>query len=134
MDTIPNVIDGHTLSENDKYELAFGLLEKQLYGESYELLDSGEILKNYLDENAFSIHRLLTMNDIKYNNQTPKIMETQKDFNQVQYLKDQLKYLGFGEREELHKDLETELMLPKKSSKLKPLPTKRCPEMKWNSR
>jgi hypothetical protein len=45
MDTIPNVIDGHTLSKNDKYELAFGLLEKQLYGESYELLDSGEILK-----------------------------------------------------------------------------------------
>jgi hypothetical protein len=53
MDTIPNVIDGHTLSKNDKYELAFGLLEKQLYGESYELLDSGEILKNYLDENVF---------------------------------------------------------------------------------
>jgi len=33
-------------------------------------------------------------------------METQKDFDQVQYLKDQLKYLGFGENEKLHKDLE----------------------------
>ncbi len=49
MDTIPNVIDGHMLSKNDKYELAFGLLEKQLYGEFYELLDSGEIIKNYLE-------------------------------------------------------------------------------------
>ncbi len=34
-------------------------------------------------------------------------METQKDFDQVQYLKDQLKYLGFGEGEKLHKDLES---------------------------
>lgn len=33
-------------------------------------------------------------------------METQKDFDQVQYLKDQIKYLGFGEGEQLHKDLE----------------------------
>lgn len=40
------------------------------------------------------------------NNQNPKIMETQKEFDQVQYLKDQMKYLGFGEGELLHKDLE----------------------------
>lgn len=33
-------------------------------------------------------------------------MEAQNDFNQVQYLKDQMKYLGFGEGEQLHKDLE----------------------------
>ena len=33
-------------------------------------------------------------------------METQKEFDQVKYLKDQLKYLGFGENEKLHKDLE----------------------------
>ena len=34
------------------------------------------------------------------------MMETQKEFDQVKYLKDQLKYLGFGENEKLHKDLE----------------------------
>lgn len=33
-------------------------------------------------------------------------METQKEFDQVEYLKNQLKYLGFGEGEKLHKDLE----------------------------
>lgn len=33
-------------------------------------------------------------------------METQKEFDQVQYLKDQLKYLGFGESAQLHRDLE----------------------------
>ncbi|WP_292010727.1 hypothetical protein [Chryseobacterium sp.] len=40
------------------------------------------------------------------NNQKSNIMET-TDFNQLQYLKDQLKYLGFGESEQLHKDLES---------------------------
>jgi len=39
-------------------------------------------------------------------NQNPHIMETQQDFDQVKYLKDQMKYLGFGEDEKLHKDLE----------------------------
>ena len=34
------------------------------------------------------------------------MMETQKEFDQVKYLKDQLKYLGFGENEKLHKELE----------------------------
>lgn len=130
LDTIPNVIDGHTLSENDKYELAFGLLEKQLYGESHELLDSGEILKNYLDENVFSRHRLLTMNDIKYKNQNPKIMETQKEFNQVQYLKDQLKYLGFGEGEKLHKDLENGINGKKDQFQIKTSSDKALPENK----
>ena len=33
-------------------------------------------------------------------------METQKEFDKVKFLKDQLKYLGFGEGEQLHKDLE----------------------------
>ena len=43
---------------------------------------------------------------LNINNQTPNIMETQKEFDQVEYLKNQMKYLGFGEGEKLHKDLE----------------------------
>ncbi|AZB08295.1 hypothetical protein EG344_05190 [Chryseobacterium sp. G0162] len=127
MDAIPNVIDGHTLSKNDKYELAFGLLEKQLYGESYELLDSGEILKNYLDENVFSRHRILTMNDIKFNNQNPNIMETQKEYEPSQYPKFQLKYLGFGEGEQLHKDLENGINAPEKEFEIKTTSDKTMP-------
>ncbi|MEZ7508638.1 hypothetical protein QO190_05420 [Cloacibacterium sp. Arc13] len=127
MDTIPNVIDGHTLSQNDKYELAFGLLEKQLYGESYELLDSGEILKNYLDENVFSRHRILTMNDIKFNNQNPNIMETQNEYEPSQYPKFQLKYLGFGEGEQLHKDLENGINAPEKEFEIKTTSDKTMP-------
>lgn len=34
-------------------------------------------------------------------------METQNEFDQVQYLKNQMKYLGFGEDQKLHKDLES---------------------------
>ena len=45
-------------------------------------------------------------NEQNNNNQNPKVMETQKEFDQVQYLKDQLKYLGFGEDPKLYKDLE----------------------------
>ncbi len=127
IDTIPNVIDGHTLSKNDKYELAFGLLEKQLYGESYELLDSGEILKNYLDENVFSRHRILTMNDIKFNNQNPNIMEAQKEHEPSQYPKFQLKYLGFGEGEQLHKDLENGINAPEKEFEIKTISDKTMP-------
>jgi hypothetical protein len=127
MDTIPNVIDGHTLSKNDKYELAFGLLEKQLYGESYELLNSGEILKKYLDENVFSRHRILTINEIKFNNQTPNIMETQNENEPAQYLKFQLKYLGFGEGEQLHKDLENGINAPEKEFKIKTTSDKMMP-------
>lgn len=40
-------------------------------------------------------------------NQKSKIMETQKEFNQEDYLRNQMKYLGFGDGERLHKDLET---------------------------
>lgn len=127
MDTIPNVIDSHTLSQNDKYELAFGQLEKQLYGESYELLDSGEILKNYLDENVFSRHRILTMNDIKFNNQNPNIMETQNEYEPSQYPKFQLKYLGFGEGEQLHKDLENGINAPEKEFEIKTTSDKTMP-------
>lgn len=106
LDKIPDVIEGHVMSKNDKYELAYGVLERTLYGVSYELLESGEILNIYMDEDAFPQYRILTTNDIKFNNQNPNMMETQKDFDQVQYLKDQMKYLGFGEGEQLHKDLE----------------------------
>ncbi|WP_417430019.1 JAB domain-containing protein [Halpernia sp.] len=42
------------------------------------------------------------------NNLNPKIME-KKEFNQEEYLQNQLKYLGFGESEKLHKNLETRI-------------------------
>ncbi|CAM3251380.1 hypothetical protein [Empedobacter stercoris] len=57
-------------------------------------------------------------------------METQKEFNQVQYLKDQLKYLGFGESEKLHKDLENGINSNEKSFEIKTTSDKTLPENK----
>ncbi len=110
--------------------MAFGLLEKQLYGEFYELLDSGKILKNYLDEDSLPKTRILKINEIKFNNQNPNIMETQKEFDQVQYLKDQMKYLGFGEGEKLHKDLEKGIKSTKQEFEIKTTSDKTLPENK----
>lgn len=64
------------------------------------------------------------------NNQTPKIMETQKEFDQVQYLKDQLKYLGFGEDEKLQKDLEKGIKSTKTQFEIKTSSDKALPENK----
>ncbi len=116
---LPDFIDGHYLSKNDKYELAYGLLQKQQYAEAYSILPGGEIIKMFLDEEEMSAYRPLTINEIQYNNQNPNIMETQKDFDQVQYLKDQLKYLGFGEGEQLHKDLEKGIAAKKQQFEIK---------------
>lgn len=49
---------------------------------------------------------LYTQKEINVNNKNTKQMSTEKTFNQEEYLKNQLKYLGFGEGEKLHKDLE----------------------------
>ena len=130
LEKIPDVLDGHHLSKNDKYALAFGLLEIQESGESYELLQNGEILKTYLNEDNLSIFRILTVNDIKFNNQNPHIMETQQDFNQVKYLKDQMKYLGFGEEEKLHKDLEKGINSKKQEFEIKTSSDNTLPENK----
>jgi hypothetical protein len=127
LDQIPDVLDGHDLSKNDKYALAFGLLEKPEYGESYEILISGKILKIYLEEDSLPKNRILTIDEIKFNNQNPNIMEKQKEFDQVQYLKDQLKYLGFGESEKIHKDLEEGIKSVKQQFEIKTSSDKALP-------
>lgn len=106
------------------------MLEKPEYGESYEILISGEILKIYLEEDSLAKNRILTINEIKFNNQNPNIMETQKEFDQVQYLKDQMKYLGFGEGEKLHKDLEKGINSKKQQFEIKTTSDKTLPDNK----
>lgn len=130
LDQIPDVLDGHDLSKNDKYALAFGLFEKPEDGESYEILISGEILKIYLKEGSLPKTRILTINEIKFNNQNPNIMETQQEFDQVQYLKSQLKYLGFGESEKLHKDLEKGINSKKQQFEIETISDKTLPDNK----
>ena len=46
-------------------------------------------------------------------------METQKEFDQLEYLKNQMKYHGFGENEQLHKDLEKGIKAKKEQFEIK---------------
>ncbi|WP_228376460.1 DUF6449 domain-containing protein [Chryseobacterium sp. JAH] len=57
-------------------------------------------------------------------------METQKEFDQVKYLKDQMKYLGFGEGEKLHNDLEKGINSKKQQFEIKTSSDKTLPENK----
>ena len=54
-------------------------------------------------------------------------METQKEFDQTQYLKTQLKYLGFREDEKLHKDLEKGINSKKQQFEVKTTSEKTLP-------
>ena len=54
-------------------------------------------------------------------------METQKEFDQVAYLKNQLKYLGFGEDSTLHKDLEKGIKSKKQQFEIKTISDKTLP-------
>ena len=54
-------------------------------------------------------------------------METQNEFDQVAYLKNQLKYLGFGEDSTLHKDLEKAIKAKKQQFEIKTSSDKTLP-------
>ena len=86
------------------------------------------------EENNLTFDDLFSLDDFKekdkklnINNQTPNIMETQKEFDQVQYLKNQMKYLGFGEGEKLHKDLEKGINSKKQQFEIKTTSDKALP-------
>ncbi|WP_262385522.1 hypothetical protein [Amniculibacterium sp. G2-70] len=86
----------------------------------------------YGDENPNSLdyYYALAKQIKNINNQNPHIMETHQDFDQVKYLKDQVKYLGFGEDEKLHKDLEKGINSKKQEFEIKTSSDKTLPENK----
>lgn len=111
----------------DSYEERL-LQEIEIIGEEVKDISSGAIrnpesLKQY---NPNTQNKNKTKNNI--NNQNQNIMEIQKEFDQVQYLKDQLKYLGFGEDEKLHKDLEKGIKSAKTQFEIKTSFAKSLPE------
>lgn len=105
------------------------LLELKIKQFGREEKEDDIIAMSFIDSQIKRLQTLINYQSI-YHNQTSNIMETQKEFNQVQYLKDQMKYLGFGEGEKLHKDLEKGIKSKKMNLKLKLLPTKLYPEIK----
>ena len=96
----------NTVMEENPISLAYYQNEEIIGGKikdiATEAMRNPESLKQY---------DLQTQNVINlYINQKPNIMESPpKEFDLVKHLQTQLKYLGFGEGEKLHKDLEAGL-------------------------
>lgn len=91
-----------------------------------ECEDLGYTFDYGLDSVPFDL-RKIDLKEHNINNQNSKIMTTQnKDFDQVKYLKDQLKYLQFGEGENCIKTLKQVLIPQRKNFKLKLLQIKLC--------
>ncbi|WP_312076298.1 hypothetical protein [Chryseobacterium sp.] len=132
-------------SERDYISALERELESNFGGFKYETLQKSPNLVKKVDDLIFNVYGEENPNSLEYytkifdksvqhikniNNQNPKIMETQKEFDQVKYLKDQMKYLGFGEDEKLHKDLEKGINSKKQEFEIKTTSDKTLPENK----
>lgn len=104
---IPDIIEGKRITNFEKLELATGSLEFSNYGTEYSI-ENNSIVKTQLNDNLIPEKSILNVSDVSFDNK-----------QRVQYLKDQLKYLGFGENENLHKDLLGKLDAPEKEFHLK---------------
>lgn len=111
----------------------------ELYGEDYGNIYVDRNFLTKVDEFLKAIHNddnLRTeINEVYWSiknqqnniNKNTKTMENTKDFNQVEYLKNQMKYLGFGESEKLHKDLENGINSSEKQFEIKTTSDKTLP-------
>lgn len=121
-------IEGYSSSE--LMNLSDGELENllKLKKEQYKIEQVNEdiIAMSFIDNEIKRLLALIHHKSIN-NNQNPNIMETTKEFDQVQYLKDQLKYLGFGEDSTLHEDLEKGIESPKQQFEIKAVSDKALP-------
>lgn len=104
---LETTIEGY--SKEELVNLSAGQLEHllKLAKQEFKVQNENDDLNRmtFIDYEIKELQSII-QNKLINNNQNPKIMETQKEFDPVQYLKDQVKYLGFGEDEKLHSDLE----------------------------
>jgi hypothetical protein len=107
IDHLPNIakvlekLNDVNFSNGQNYTLTDGKGMKKFFIRSAEDLKSAiEILSKRENEKICLDIKIENKNNLK-----STIME-KKEFDQVDYLQNQLKYLGFGEGEKLHKDLE----------------------------
>ncbi|WP_292008866.1 hypothetical protein [Chryseobacterium sp.] len=125
---LETTIEGYSNSE--LMNLSDGELENllKLKKEQFKIeqVNDDIIAMSFIDNEIKRLLALIHHKSIN-NNQNPNIMETTKEFDQVQYLKDQLKYLGFGEDSTLHKDLEKGIESPKQQFEIKVVSDKALP-------
>ncbi|MCT4237875.1 JAB domain-containing protein [Elizabethkingia anophelis] len=135
LDKAPEIVDGfeHIPQELEKVmekwqeKIENGLDYKDCANFQKDCEALGYTFNYGLDAVPFDL-RPIDIKEQNINNQNSKIMTTQnKDFDQVKYLKDQLKYLQFGEGEKLHKDLEAGINSSEKEFKIKTSSDKTLP-------
>ncbi|MCT4135656.1 JAB domain-containing protein [Elizabethkingia anophelis] len=135
LDKAPEIVDGFEQIPQELEKVMEKWQEKIDNGLDYEdcanfqkdCEDLGYTFNYGLDAVPFDL-RPIDIKEQNINNQNSKIMTTQnKDFDQVKYLKDQLKYLQFGESEKLHKDLESGINSSEKEFKIKTSSDKTLP-------
>ena len=113
---IQTIFNGLKNFENSQ-ELNNQIIGGKIKDIATEVIQNPESLKKY-DQNTQNVINL-------YINQNPNIMEN--NFDQEKYLKDQLKYLGFGEGEKLHKDLADGINSAEKNFEIKTTTDKALP-------
>ncbi|MDV3928783.1 hypothetical protein CMT52_20775 [Elizabethkingia anophelis] len=125
---VDDTIEGYSSSELINLPMHYleHLLELKIKQFGREEKEDDIIAMSFIDSQIKRLQILINNQSIYYN-QTSNIMETQKEFNQVQYLKDQMKYLGFGEGEKLHKDLEKGIKSKKNEFEIKASSDKALP-------
>lgn len=106
--------DNRVKGDNTKY---------YLFEETYTKLPEFHIYSKIINSLEFKKE----IDNLFINNQNPNIMETQKEFNQLDYLKNQIKYLGFGEDEKLHIELEKGINSKKQQFEIKTTSDKTLP-------
>lgn len=122
--------------KEDVPEIFFKLKERFESEASKKIFAESKILSHGLNDEGHPMGFLKPMlsesekNQLQIfiNNQNTNTM-SKEDFDQLNYLKDQLKYLGFGESKELHQALENGINSPEKSFELKTVSDKTLP---WN--
>ncbi|WP_159479806.1 hypothetical protein [Chryseobacterium sp. 18068] len=114
LNAIPNVLDGHILSDHDKSCLIFGDFQKENTGEFYKI-ENQKILKTYLNDECIPSYRNLKKNEIKFNN---------KDFkNGKEILTNDIdRYTELGQKSVESNDLSP--LTPEEQKELKVLHTK----------
>ena len=90
--SIPNVIDGHQLSAKDKYDLLLDALVVEQKDVYYFIDEKGYIIRHFTEEPTDKEKRFVNFGDVIFD-----MKKTQLNEQNFEYLKNSLKYLGFGE-------------------------------------
>lgn len=90
--SIPDVIDNITLTSKDKQDLLFNAFSPEQSEAHYLVDDNGFIVRHFADQETNKDRRFVNFEDVTFD-----MKKSQLNEQNFEYLKNSLKYLGFGE-------------------------------------